>query len=313
MSARRLWQHLKAPGSFTIYDNRLLETALSGVAPGYDGRLAPAARLTYLALLSLIRLRQTSAHVEDLAGLLGFSPKTVRRALEDLEACGLVQKGNGGYEAKAPSEGTGGKGGGAPGKKFPWRQGEKPLGKGFSAAPEVSKKQEEKRETRPTHPPKPKKAAPKERKPQPEKEEKTSLPLEDLPFWGDFAEASRPFFPNLGLWHAYKRKLEGKLPLLGKERFAEAVAQTLEAHARGRVRNPAAHLSALLEAVAPTSPSPNPPQEGKGFADGDLLEFPDGRRGYFLRWLPQGGAFVEFPDGVRRMEEEAMREAVVVG
>jgi hypothetical protein len=85
------WKYLQAEGSYSLIPNSLMEVALSGQAPGWEGTLSPIARLVLLALASRARLRVKSADEKELAALLGVDPRTARKALMDLWEAGLVE------------------------------------------------------------------------------------------------------------------------------------------------------------------------------------------------------------------------------
>jgi hypothetical protein len=85
------WRYLQAEGSYSLIPNSLMEVALSGQVPGWEGTLSPIARLVLLALASRARLRVKSADEKELAALLGVDPRTARKALMDLWEAGLVE------------------------------------------------------------------------------------------------------------------------------------------------------------------------------------------------------------------------------
>lgn len=85
------WRYLQAEGSYSLIPNSLMEVALSGQVPGWEGTLSPIARLVLLALASRARLRVKSADEKELAALLGVDPRTARKALMDLWETGLVE------------------------------------------------------------------------------------------------------------------------------------------------------------------------------------------------------------------------------
>jgi DNA-binding transcriptional ArsR family regulator len=85
------WRYLQAEGSYSLIPNSLMEVALSGQVPGWEGTLSPVARLVLLALASRARLRLKSADEKELAALLGVDPRTARKALMDLWEAGLVE------------------------------------------------------------------------------------------------------------------------------------------------------------------------------------------------------------------------------
>jgi len=82
---------LQAEASYSLIPNSLMEVALSGQVPGWEGTLSPIARLVLLALASRARLRLKSADEKELAALLGVDPRTARKALMDLWEAGLVE------------------------------------------------------------------------------------------------------------------------------------------------------------------------------------------------------------------------------
>jgi DNA-binding transcriptional ArsR family regulator len=85
------WRYLQTEGSYSLIPNSLMEVALSGQVPGWEGTLSPIARLVLLALASRARLRLKSADEKELAALLGVDPRTARKALMDLWEAGLVE------------------------------------------------------------------------------------------------------------------------------------------------------------------------------------------------------------------------------
>ena len=82
---------MQAEASYSLIPNSLMEVALSGQVPGWEGTLSPIARLVLLALASRARLRLKSADEKELAALLGVDPRTARKALMDLWEAGLVE------------------------------------------------------------------------------------------------------------------------------------------------------------------------------------------------------------------------------
>jgi DNA-binding transcriptional ArsR family regulator len=259
------WRYLQTEGSYSLIPNSLMEVALSGQVPGWEGTLSPIARLVLLALASRARLRLKSADEKELAALLGVDPRTARKALMDLWEAGLVEVDSPGRYRLA---------GGLPQGGHPALQalhaplhalqgggGENSLPDGDFRGPEIKEEVKEK-DLPHSHPPAQaeEEEASEEEVAQPLQEE-DDLGGEGLPaapssvnaplalsnsspalvkvgtkplqgalkgagLWGEFYRAFRPGFPSEALWAAYLARLEREALPKG-EVFLQALALTL--------------------------------------------------------------------------------------
>ncbi len=89
------FRHLGNPQTWTTFPNPLLARVLRLEA-------SHLAKLVLLALHSRARMRHPEAGAEALGDLLRVSPRTVRRALEELRRLGLVERGKHGWRALEP-------------------------------------------------------------------------------------------------------------------------------------------------------------------------------------------------------------------
>jgi DNA-binding transcriptional ArsR family regulator len=313
------WRYLQTEGSYSLIPNSLMEVALSGQVPGWEGTLSPIARLVLLALASRARLRLKSADEKELAALLGVDPRTARKALMDLWEAGLVEVDSPGRYRLA---------GGLPQGGYPGPQalhaplhalqgggGENGLPDGDFQGPEIKEEVKEEKDLPHPHPPAraEEEEASEEEVAQPLQEE-DDLGDEDVPaasssvdepsvlsdpppplvkagtkplqgalkgagLWGEFYRAFRPGFPSEALWAAYLARLEREALPKG-EVFLQALALTLRGVAQGGVRYPARYLEAVMADLEARTPAPPPPPQGT--RDGIL-----------------DGALLHLPDGRR--------------
>jgi DNA-binding transcriptional ArsR family regulator len=313
------WRYLQAEGSYSLIPNSLMEVALSGQVPGWEGTLSPIARLVLLALASRARLRVKSADEKELAALLGVDPRTARKALMDLWEAGLVEVDSLGRYRLA---------GGLPQGGHPALQalhaplhalqgggGENGLPEGDFWEPEIKEEVKEEKDPLHSHPPAraEEEEAPEEEVTQPLQEEDDAggegvpaVPssaneplalsnpspalvkagtkplqgaLKGAGLWGEFYKAFRPGFPSEALWAAYLARLEREALPKG-EVFLQALALTLRGVAQGGVRYPARYLEAVMTDLEARTPAPPPP--------------PGGTRDGIL-----DGALLHLPDGRR--------------
>jgi DNA-binding transcriptional ArsR family regulator len=337
------WRYLQAEGSYSLIPNSLMEVALSGQVPGWEGTLSPIARLVFLALASRARLRVKSADEKELAALLGVDPRTARKALMDLWEAGLVEVDSPGRYRLAE---------GLPQSMRPALQalhaplhalqgggGENGLPNGDSQSPEI--KEEVRKEKNPPHSQPPDRVEEEEGFIRKEKIEATkehpegegvplisssanealassSSPpalvkpgtkplqaaLKRAGLWGEFYRAFRPGFASEALWAAYLARLEREVLPKG-EVFLQALALTLRGVAQGGVRYPARYLEAVMADLETRTPAPPPPPQGAG--EPELL---DG----VLLCLPDGrmGRFAGWTAGGRRAFLEVEGTAYLV-
>jgi DNA-binding transcriptional ArsR family regulator len=313
------WRYLQAEGSYSLIPNSLMEVALSGQVPGWEGTLSPIARLVLLALASRARLRLKSADEKELAALLGVDPRTARKALMDLWEAGLVEVDSPGRYRLAGGLPQGGHPGPqalhAPLHALQGGGGENGLPEGDFRGPEIKEEVKEEKDLPHSHPPAraEEEEASEEEVTQPFQEE-DDLRGEGLPaapssvnaplalsnsspalvkagtkllqgalkgagLWGEFYRAFRPGFPSEALWAAYLARLEREALPKG-EVFLQALALTLRGVAQGGVRYPARYLEAVMADLEARTPAPPPPPQGT--RDGIL-----------------GGALLHLPDGRR--------------
>jgi DNA-binding transcriptional ArsR family regulator len=311
------WRYLQAEGSYSLIPNSLMEVALSGQVPGWEGTLSPIARLVLLALASRARLRVKSADEKELAALLGVDPRTARKALMDLWEAGLVEVDSLGRYRLAGGLPQGGHPGPqashAPLHALQGGGGENGLPDGDFRGPEIREEVKEEKDLPHSHPPAraEEEEASEEEVPQPLQEE-DDLGGEGLPaapssvdgplalsnsspplvkagtkplqralkgagLWGEFYKAFRPGFPSEALWATYLARLEREALPKG-EVFLQALALTLRGVAQGGVRYPARYLEAVMADLEARTPAPPPPPGGT--RDG----IPDGA----LLHLPDG-------------------------
>jgi DNA-binding transcriptional ArsR family regulator len=313
------WRYLQAEGSYSLIPNSLMEVALSGQVPGWEGTLSPIARLVLLALASRARLRVKSADEKELAALLGVDPRTARKALMDLWEAGLVEVDSPGRYRLAGGLPQGGHAGPqalhAPLHALQGGGGENGLPEGDFPGPEIKEEVKEEKDLPHSHPPAQaeEEEASEEKVTQPLQEE-DDLGGEDVPatpssvdepsvlsdpppplvkagikplqgalkgagLWGEFYKAFRPGFPSEALWAAYLARLEREALPKG-EVFLQALALTLRGVAQGGVRYPARYLEAVMADLEARTPAPPPP--------------PGGTRDGIL-----DGALLHLPDGRR--------------
>jgi hypothetical protein len=313
------WRYLQTEGSYSLIPNSLMEVALSGQVPGWEGTLSPIARLVLLALASRARLRVKSADEKELAALLGVDPRTARKALMDLWEAGLVEVDSPGRYRLAGGLPQGGHPGPqalhAPLHALQGGGGENGLPDGDFRGPEIKKEVKEEKDLPHSHPPAQaeEEEASEEEIAQPYQEEE-DLGGEDVPanpssvnelsvlsdpppplvkagtkplqgalkgagLWGEFYRAFRPGFPSEALWAAYLARLEREALPKG-EVFLQALALTLRGVAQGGVRYPARYLEAVMADLEARTPAPPPP--------------PGGTRDGIL-----DGALLHLPDGRR--------------
>jgi hypothetical protein len=313
------WRYLQAEGSYSLIPNSLMEVALSGQVPGWEGTLSPIARLVLLALASRARLRVKSADEKELAALLGVDPRTARKALMDLWEAGLVEVDSPGRYRLAGGLPQGGHPGPqalhAPLHALQGGGGENGLPEGDFRGPEIREEVKEEKDLPHSHPPAraEEEEASEEEVAQPLQEE-DDLGGEGLPaapssvdeplalsnlspalvkagtkplqgalkgagLWGEFYRAFRPGFPSEALWAAYLARLEREALPKG-EVFLQALALTLRGVAQGGVRYPARYLEAVMADLEARTPAPPPP--------------PGGTRDGIL-----DGALLHLPDGRR--------------
>jgi DNA-binding transcriptional ArsR family regulator len=313
------WRYLQAEGSYSLIPNSLMEVALSGQVPGWEGTLSPIARLVLLALASRARLRLKSADEKELAALLGVDPRTARKALMDLWEAGLVEVDSPGRYRLAGGLPQGGHPGPqalhAPLHALQGGGGENGLPEGDFRGPEIKEEVKEEKDLPHSHPPTraEEEEASEEEVTQPFQEE-DDLGGEGVPaapssvngpsvlsnpppplvkagtkplqralkgagLWGEFYKAFRPGFPSEALWAAYLARLEREALPKG-EVFLQALALTLRGVAQGGVRYPARYLEAVMADLEARTPAPPPP--------------PGGTRDGIL-----DGALLHLPDGRR--------------
>ncbi|AFV77457.1 hypothetical protein Theos_2481 (plasmid) [Thermus oshimai JL-2] len=344
------WRYLQAEGSYSLIPNSLMEVALSGQVPGWEGTLSPIARLTLLALASRARLRVKSAGEKELAALLGVDPRTARKALVDLWEAGLVEVDSPGRYRLAEGLPQGAHPGPqalhAPLHALQGGGGEKGLPDSDFQGPEIKKEAREEKDLPHSHPP----TRAEEEEAAPEEEEdpfdedlggesapaapsSASLPLvpcnpspalvkagtkplqaalKRAGLWGEFYRAFRPGFASEALWAAYLTRLEREALPRG-EVFLQALALTLRGVAGGGVRYPARYLEAVMADLEARTPAPPPPPQGVGepeLLDGTLLRLPDGRVGRFAGWTAGGRKAFLEVEGTAYLVE---REAVLLG
>jgi DNA-binding transcriptional ArsR family regulator len=313
------WRYLQAEGSYSLIPNSLMEVALSGQVPGWEGTLSPIARLVLLALASRARLRLKSADEKELAALLGVDPRTARKALMDLWEAGLVEVDSPGRYRLAGGLPQGGHPGPqalhAPLHALQGGGRENGLPDGDFRGPEIKEEVKEEKDLPHSHPPTraEEEEASEEEVTQPFQEENdlcgegvpaapssVNAPsvLSDPPpplvkagtkplqgalkrvgLWGEFYRAFRPGFPSEALWAAYLARLEREALPKG-EVFLQALALTLRGVAQGGVRYPARYLEAVMADLEARTPAPPPP--------------PGGTRDGIL-----DGALLHLPDGRR--------------
>ncbi len=345
------WRYLQAEGSYSLIPNSLMEVALSGQVPGWEGTLSPIARLVFLALASRARLRVKSADEKELAALLGVDPRTARKALVDLWEAGLVEVDSPGRYRLAEGLPQGVRPGlqalHAPLHALQGGGGENGLSNGDSQSPEI--KEEVREEKNPPHSQPPawveeeegfiRKERTEATKEHPEGEgvsltsslvcrplaSSSSPPgfvksgtkplqaaLKRAGLWGEFYRAFRPGFASEALWAAYLARLEREVLPKG-EVFLQALDLTLRGVAQGGVRYPARYLEAVMTDLEARTPAPSPPPQGVGE--------PEPLDGALLR-LPDGrvGRFAGWTAGGRKafLEVEGTaylveREAVLLG
>jgi DNA-binding transcriptional ArsR family regulator len=306
-------------GSYSLIPNSLMEVALSGQVPGWEGTLSPIARLVLLALASRARLRLKSADEKELAALLGVDPRTARKALMDLWEAGLVEVDSPGRYRLAEGLPQGGHPGPqalhAPLHALQGGGGENGLPEGDFPGPEIKEEVREEKDLPHSHPPAQaeEEEASEEEVAQPLQEENNlggeglpaapssvnapSVPSNPSPplvkagtkplqgalkgagLWGEFYRAFRPGFPSEALWAAYLARLEREALPKG-EVFLQALALTLRGVAQGGVRYPARYLEAVMADLEARTPAPPPP--------------PGGTRDGIL-----DGALLHLPDGRR--------------
>jgi DNA-binding transcriptional ArsR family regulator len=313
------WRYLQTEGSYSLIPNSLMEVALSGQVPGWEGTLSPIARLVLLALASRARLRVKSADEKELAALLGVDPRTARKALMDLWEAGLVEVDSPGRYRLAGGLPQGGHAGPqalhAPLHALQGGGGENGLPEGDFPGPEIKEEVKEEKDLPHSHPPAQaeEEEASEEEVAQPLQEE-DDLGDEDVPaapssvdgpsvlsdpppplvkagtkplqgalkgagLWGEFYKAFRPGFPSEALWATYLARLEREALPKG-EVFLQALALTLRGVAQGGVRYPARYLEAVMADLEARTPAPPPP--------------PGGTRDGIL-----DGALLHLPDGRR--------------
>jgi DNA-binding transcriptional ArsR family regulator len=313
------WRYLQAEGSYSLIPNSLMEVALSGQVPGWEGTLSPIARLVLLALASRARLRVKSADEKELAALLGVDPRTARKALMDLWEAGLVEVDSPGRYRLAGGLPQGGHPGPqalhAPLHALQGGGGENGLPEGDFRVPEIKEEVKEEKDLPHSHLPAQaeEEEASEEEVAQPFQEEddlgdegvpaapssvntplvpSNSSPLlvkagtkplqgalKGAGLWGEFYRAFRPGFPSEALWAAYLARLEREALPKG-EVFLQALALTLRGVAQGGVRYPARYLEAVMADLEGRTPAPPPP--------------PGGTRDGIL-----DGALLHLPDGRR--------------
>jgi hypothetical protein len=295
------WRYLQAEGSYSLIPNSLMEVALSGQVPGWEGTLSPIARLVLLALASRARLRVKSADEKELAALLGVDPRTARKALMDLWEARLVEVDSPGRYRLAGGLPQGGHAGPqalrAPLHALQGGSGENGLPEGDFRGPEIKEEVKEEKDLPHSHPPTraEEEEASEEEMAQPLQEE-DDLGGEGLPaapssvnaplvpsnpspplvkagtkplqgalkgagLWGEFYRAFRPGFPSEALWAAYLARLEREALPKG-EVFLQALALTLRGVAQGGVRYPARYLEAVMADLEARTPAPPPPPQG---------------------------------------------------
>jgi hypothetical protein len=340
------WRYLQAEGSYSLIPNSLMEVALSGQFPGWEGTLSPIARLVLLALASRARLRVKSADEKELAALLGVDPRTARKALMDLWEAGLVEVDSPGRYRLTGGLPQGGHPGPqalhAPLHALQGGGGENGLPDGNFQGPKIKEVKEEKDPLH-SHPPAQaeEEEASEEEVAQPLQEEDDlggeSVPaapssvnaplalsnsspplvkagtkplqgaLKGAGLWGEFYKAFRPGFPSEALWAAYLARLEREALPKG-EVFLQALALTLRGVAQGGVRYPARYLEAVMADLEARTPAPPPPPGGTrdGILDGALLHLPDGRRGYFAGWTGGGAKAFVEVDGVAHLVDREL-------
>jgi hypothetical protein len=314
------WRYLQAEGSYSLIPNSLMEVALSGQVPGWEGTLSPIARLVLLALASRARLRVKSADEKELAALLGVDPRTARKALMDLWEAGLVEVDSPGRYRLAGGLPQGGHPGPqalhAPLHALQGGGGENGLPEGDFRGAEIKEEAKEEKDLPHPHPP-----AQAEEEKEASEEEVTQLLQEEDDLGGEGVPAApssvdAPLVPSnpspplvkagtkplqgalkgAGLWGAFYRAFRPGFPsealwaaylarlereaLPKGEVFLQALALTLRGVAQGGVRYPARYLEAVMADLEARTPAPPPP--------------PGGTRDGIL-----DGALLHLPDGRR--------------
>jgi hypothetical protein len=342
------WRYLQAEGSYSLIPNSLMEVALSGQVPGWEGTLSSIARLVFLALASRARLRVKSAGEKELAALLGVDPRTARKALTDLWEAGLVEVDSPGRYRLAEGLPQGARPSPqalhAPLQALQGGEGGNALPDGDSQGPEIKGEiKEEKNPLLHSHPPtgaeeeegfakeEPRSAeehpegegvplvSPSVREPLASSSSSPALvkpgtkplqaALKRAGLWGEFYRAFRPGFASEALWAAYLARLEREALPKG-EVFLQALALTPRGVAQGGVRYPARYLEAVMADLEARTSAPPPPQGVREpkLLDGVLLCLPNGRRGYFAGWTGGGAKAFVEVDGVAHLVD---REAVL--
>jgi DNA-binding transcriptional ArsR family regulator len=314
------WRYLQAEGSYSLIPNSLMEVALSGQVPGWEGTLSPIARLVLLALASRARLRLKSADEKELAALLGVDPRTARKALMDLWEAGLVEVDSPGRYRLAGGLPQGGHAGPqalhAPLHALQGGGGENGLPEDDFRGPEIKEEvKEEEKDLPHSHPPAQaeEEEASEEEVAQPLQEE-DDLGGEGLPAAPSSVNApsvlsdpppplvkagTKPLqgaLKGAGLWGEFYKAFRPGFPsealwaaylarlereaLPKGEVFLQALALTLRGVAQGGVRYPARYLEAVMTDLEARTPAPPPPPQGT--RDGIL-----------------DGALLHLPDGRR--------------
>jgi len=315
------WRYLQAEGSYSLIPNSLMEVALSGQVPGWEGTLSPIARLVLLALASRARLRLKSADEKELAALLGVDPRTARKALMDLWEAGLVEVDSPGRYRLAGGLPQGGHPGPqalrAPLHALQGGGGENGLPEGDFRGPEIREEVKEEKDLPHSHPParseEEEKEASEEEAAQPFQEE-DDLGGEGLPAAPSSVDApsvlsdpppplvkagTKPLqgaLKGAGLWGAFYRAFRPGFPsealwaayLARLEREAlpkgEVFLQALALTLRGVAQGGVRYPARYLEAVMADleARTPAPPPPPGGTRDGIL-----------------DGALLHLPDGRR--------------